>query len=747
MTSSAAPGLRKSIRRPLVVVAGNPNTGKTTIFNRLTGSDQKVANYPGVTVERHTATIELTSGVVVDVLDVPGSYSLSAHSREEELAIQTIAGLAPFEVPDLVVVVADATQLSRNLYLCLQILELGVPLVLAVNMADMLETRGEVLDLDAMRRELGIPVVSTSALHGRGLDELRHEIEATLDDPGRARPGGRWTPEDPSLESDLRAIAETLPAEWNSGDSGRARALAIWSLLSLEEKDELDAVPDGVRAAVAKVRDRAARAGRQIDLEIIRSRYAWIDARMPAFLKRRETSTEGSPARRSSTDRVDAVLLHPVAGFAIFLLVMGIVFQSLFSWADPAIRAVEGLFAWIGSATRAWVPDGIVEEFVEGGLIAGVGSVVVFLPQILLLFLFIGFMEDSGYMARVAFLMDRIMRAMGLHGRAFVPMLSGYACAVPAILATRTMERQRDRTLTMMVIPLMTCSARLPVYTLIIGTLFPPSRVLGFLPVQGLLMIAMYVFSTLTALVAAMVLSRTLFKGPPVPLILELPSYRMPHLPSVLRMMWLRTRSFLESAGTVILVCTVVLWALLSFPRSTGQTARFDADRAAVEASGAPAEERDERIAAIDRAEDGERLRSSYGGRLGRAIEPTIEPLGFDWKIGIGLIGAFAAREVFVSTMGVVYGVGGDTDEESATLREKIRAETHADGRTVYTPLAGLSLMVFFALACQCMSTLAAVRRETKTWRWPLFVFVYMSVLAWLASFVVYQGGRWLGLG
>jgi ferrous iron transport protein B len=262
----------------------------------------------------------------------------------------------------------------------------------------------------------------------------------------------------------------------------------------------------------------------------------------------------------------------------------------------------------------------------------------------------------------------------------------------------------------------MTCSARLPVYTLIIGTLFPPSRVFGFLPVQGLLMIAMYVFSTLTALVAAMVLSRTLFKGPAVPLILELPPYRMPHVPSVLRMMWLRTRSFLESAGTVILVCTVVLWAILSFPRNAGQDAS-------------------------------ERLRSSYGGRLGHAIEPAIEPLGFDWKIGIGLVGAFAAREVFVSTMGVVYGVGGEVDEESVTLREKIRDETRSDGRPVYTPLVGLSLMIFFALACQCMSTLAAVRRETKTWRWPIILFVYMSVLAWLASFVVYQGGRWLGFG
>jgi ferrous iron transport protein B len=735
MTPSTATRARTTGRRPLIVVAGNPNTGKTTVFNRLTGSDHKVANYPGVTVERNSGNLELGGGVVAEVLDVPGTYSLSARSREEELAIQTIAGLAPFDVPDLVVLVVDATQLSRNLYMVLQVLELGVPVVLAVNMADMLKARDEDLDLEALRRELGIPVVATSALHGRGLDELQKEIEATLVDPGRARPGWRWAPKERALEEDIQTVARALPAAWSRNDPGRARALALWSLLSLDDVDELDAIPGTVREVVAQVREKGAKAGRKIDSEIIHGRYEWIDARMPLFVKRR-TAPQGSPARRTFTDRVDGILLNPILGFALFLVVMGIVFQSLFSWADPAIRAVEGLFGWLASGARAWLPDGLLQEFVEGGLIAGVGSVVVFLPQILLLFLFIGLMEDSGYMARVAFLMDRIMRSMGLHGRAFVPMLSGYACAVPAILATRTMERQRDRTLTMMVIPLMTCSARLPVYTLIIGTLFPPSKVLGILPVQGLLMIGMYLFSTLTALVAAVVLSRTLFKGPTVPLILELPPYRVPHWPSVLRMMWLRSRSFVESAGSVILVCTIVLWVLLSFPRTAPQETAFDARGIRAEASD-PTER--------ERAEQSERLRASYGGRLGRAIEPVIEPLGFDWKIGIGLIGAFAAREVFVSTMGVVYGTGDQDDESSATLREKIRKEAYADGRPVYTPLVGFSLMIFFALACQCMSTLAAVRRETRTWRWPIFLFVYMSVLAWVASFVVYQGGRWLG--
>jgi ferrous iron transport protein B len=732
-----------ALARPLVAIAGNPNTGKTTVFNRLTGSNHKVGNYPGVTVERHTGTLELPSGVAIDVIDIPGAYSLSARSREEELAIQAVSGFAPFETPDLVVIVVDATQLSRNLYLVLQVLELELPVIVALNMVDMLAERGLSIDAEALARELGTPVVEMSALRGRGFDELRSAIDRVLDDPSRALPGGRWKPDSRELVEDVERVVHAVPASWTRDHPPRARALALWALLSLDEQDELEGISAELRALVAERRRIAAQSGRQIDAEVIRGRYGWIDARMPSFL-----STSAKPAAAFS-ERVDAVLLNPVLGFPIFLLVMGIVFQSLFSWADPAIHVVEQVFAYLATLVRAAVPTGIVQEFLTNGLIAGVGSVLVFLPQILLLFFFIGLMEDSGYMARVAFLMDRLMKAIGLHGRAFVPMLSGYACAVPAIMATRTMERQRDRTLTMLVIPLMTCSARLPVYALIIGALFPPSRMFGVLPVQGLMMIGMYLFSTMTALVAAAVLSRTLFKGPRVPLILELPPYRKPHWPSVLRMMWHRSRSFLQEAGGVILVCTIVLWILLSFPRDAAMHARYDAQRAQTSARGLTQEELDPKLAALDAEEAGEQLRSSWGGRLGHAIEPVIAPLGFDWKVGIGLIGAFAAREVFVSTMGVVYGVSTDPsakpEDDSPTLRERIRAESRADGAVVYTPLMGLSLMVFFALACQCMSTLATVYRETRSWRWPVFMFAYMTVLAWLASFAVYQGGRWLG--
>jgi ferrous iron transport protein B len=407
------------------------------------------------------------------------------------------------------------------------------------------------------------------------------------------------------------------------------------------------------------------------------------------------------------------------------------VFQSLFSWADPAIGLVETVFGTLKGWTTAMLPEGLLAEFVASGLIEGVGSVLVFLPQIMLLFLFIGLMEDSGYMARVAYLMDRLMKLIGLHGRAFVPMMSGYACAVPAILSTRTMERRRDRLITMMVIPLMTCSARLPVYALIIGALFPPSRVLGFLPVQGLLMVGMYLFSTIMALVVAAVLGRTLLSGERIPLLMEMPPYRLPHWPSVVRMMWRRSASFLREAGTVILACTVIMWLLLSFPRQPELVERYDGLRAEA-ATQLEDQALEQRLGQLDSAQAGE--------QLGHALEPVIAPLGFDWKIGVGLVGAFAAREVFVSTMGVVYGLG-EVSDDSVGLREHIRKETYADGRPVYSPLVGLSLMVFFALACQCMSTLAVVRRETHTWRWPAFLFAYTLALAWTASFAVFQLG------
>jgi ferrous iron transport protein B len=565
-----------------------------------------------------------------------------------------------------------------------------------------------------------VPCVGLVARKGTGVPALRQAVADALQSPRRPRVHVEYGP---AIEAARDQVRAALPPAWRRGTT-HDRALALWALLSVDDGDELDGIPPELRAAVGAARAGAEAAGRDLDAEVIAIRYAWIDQRRALALA---PPPGAAPSRaRSTTERIDRVLLHPVWGFAVFLLTMGVVFQSLFAWADPAIGLVEDLFAASAGLLRGALPPSLLTDLLVDGVIAGVGSVVVFLPQILLLFFFIGLMEDSGYMARAAYLMDRIMRALGLNGRAFVPMLSGFACAVPAIMATRTMERQRDRLLTMMVVPLMTCSARLPVYTLIIATLFPPGSFGGW-PVQGGLMIGMYLFSTAVALLAAAVLGRTILKGPRVPLLMELPPYRLPLLRGVLRQMWDRARAFLREAGTVILVCTVVLWALLSFPRSAVPEPGPEAGEEAVAAWQAEA------------------LEQSFGGQLGHAIEPVIAPLGFDWKVGVGIIGAFAAREVFVATMGLVYGVGADVDEESPSLRERIQADRRPDGTPVYTPLMGLSLMVFFALACQCLSTLAVVKRETRGWRWPAFLFAYMTVLAWVASFCIYQGGRLLG--
>jgi ferrous iron transport protein B len=413
---------------------------------------------------------------------------------------------------------------------------------------------------------------------------------------------------------------------------------------------------------------------------------------------------------------------------------MFVMFMSLFAWSDPVIGFIEKVFELVKSGVHRVLGDGMLNDFIGDGVISGVGSVLVFLPQILLLFLFLGFLEDCGYLARVAYLMDRIMKLMNLHGRAFVPMLSGFACAVPAVMATRTMERRRDRILTMMVVPLMTCSARLPVYTLVIAALIPASRA-----VQGLLMVGMYGFSVLTSLLAALVMSKLVrpLKAKRLPFFIELPPYRFPRLGGVLLMMWQRASMFLREAGTVILTCSIALWALLYFPRELpAGSPNYDQQLLT-----APVEQR----AAIENAKASARLTHSYGGKLGQLLEPAIAPLGFDWKIGVGLIGAFAAREVFVSTMGIVYSVGGGADASSDDLRQALRREKSSDGKPAYPPLVGLALMIFFALACQCMSTLAVVKRETGGYRWPLFLFGYMTALAWVVTFVVYQVGRLLG--
>lgn len=726
---------------PVVVLVGNPNTGKTTLYNALTGERAKVGNYPGITVERRSARLRHRGDVPqpgpVDLVDLPGTYSLSARSPEEQIALHALLGLGGLPRPSAAIVVMDAGQLSRNLYLVVQLLELDIPLVVAVNMVD--EVAANPPDIKKLAEQIGVPCVATSARSGLGLDELYGEIVRCLSRPARSRPKLDYPQE---LQRDADRVAEALPEAWQAGVAPR-RALAFWALLSIGD-DELTNIPDHLRAVCSAVRQESGH--RDIDLEIVSTRYAWVDE-----LLSRVGVTQAHPPKRHISERIDRVILHPVLGFGVFLMVMAIVFQALFAWSEPLIRLVEDVVSLIQSGLVTWLPAGWIRDLLVQGIVGGVGNVVAFLPQIALLFLFIGLLEDSGYMSRVAFLIDRVMRLLGLHGRAIVPVLSGFACAVPAILATRTLERQRDRLLTMLVVPLTTCSARLPVYTLVIGALFPHRLIWGWLPLQGTLMVGMYGFAMVLTLVAALVLGRTVVRGRRVPLILELPPYRIPQLGTTLKMVAERAGSFLREAGTIILVCTVALWALLAFPKPPPSTQGPPMHEVAVAAgpSSSTVPMRSQVHASSESASvrnhPTQSIENSLGARLGKALQPAIMPLGFDWRLGVGLIGAFAAREVFVSTMALVYGI--DEDDASVPLRERISMDRRRDGTPRYSALTGMSLLAFFAIACQCTSTLAVVRRETRSWRWPAFLFAYTVTLAWLVSFAIYQGGRWLGLG
>ncbi|MGE0865179.1 MAG: ferrous iron transport protein B [Vicinamibacterales bacterium] len=690
----------------LVLVAGNPNSGKSTLFNALTGARAHVANYPGVTIDRVSAPYVTADGRHLELVDLPGTYSLSARSREEQIAVDALLG-RNLPAPQAVVVVVDAAALGRALFLAIEVLATGVPVVIALNMSDEAARDGIHVDTARLAAMTGAEVVRTVATRGEGIAELGAAIgRAAARPPSDAPPLDRPT----ELMVDIAELEAAILAEGVLDRPVAARAWATWLLLSLDDSaaDDLAGIPPRLRALTLDIRGRAAAAGRNVDLEIISSSYRRVDAIVEAVVSR------PAPSRRR-TDRIDSVLTHGFYGGAIFALVMMVIFQALFTWSEPAIALIESGVAAVQGLADAALPPGPFTDLVVNGIIAGVGNVVVFVPQIGLLFLFIGLLEDSGYLARVAFVIDRLMRSVGLNGRAFVPMLSGFSCAVPAVMATRTIENRTDRLLTMLVLPLMSCSARLPVYVLVTATIFTPGMRVGFLSAGAVVLFAMYMLSVVAALGAAAVLRRTVLKGPGAPLVLELPPYRLPAPRVLVFNVWQRVRAFLIGAGTVILALTIVLWALLSYPRVAAEAA-------------------------------GDQLRHSFAGRLGHAIEPAIEPLGFDWRIGVGIIGAFAAREVFVSTLAVVFDIESDGAEDEP-LREALRAATWPDGRPLMTPLAGVSLMVFFVLACQCMSTVAVVRRESGTWRWPLFMVAYMTALAYGASLVVYQVGARLGLG
>jgi len=740
-----------------IVLTGNPNCGKTTVFNALTGLRAKVGNYAGVTVERKEGRLlGVASEQGLRVLDLPGTYSLSPQSLDEQISRDVLLNrLAELPAPTLVVVVVDASNLQRNLYYATQVLELGYPTLIALNMVDVAESNGHQIDASKLSSLLGVPVVPLVASEGRGVPELTREMLALVNKPpvSKAR---RFCNLPEPFEREISAVATLLKQGCETrGEQAETEALLI---LSNEKAVSSSAghYPGAIVQAVLAARLKLEKADVDWRGGAIERRYQAISEIQQAV------TVELAPPGETFSDRLDRVLTHKLWGTLVFLGIMLLMFQSIFTFAKIPMEALQTGVDWLGGIVGGLIPPGDLNSLLVDGVIAGVGAVVVFLPQILLLFLFIGFLEDTGYMARAAFLMDRLMSKVGLHGKSFIPMLSSFACAIPGIMATRTIESPKDRLVTILVSPLMSCSARLPVYTLLIGACIPNLTVLGFLKLPGLTMLSMYLLGIIVALLMAWLFKKTLLRGEPPLLIMELPPYKRPLFKVVCRHMWDRSKLFLRRAGTVILGINILLWFLATYPKSPQITQQFAARRAALQAPAAPQNAPPERavstqssagtadrLAALDHEEAGAKLRQSFAGRLGRLIEPAIRPLGFDWKIGIGIVSSFAAREVFVSTMATVYGVANDVHSKSSlsSLEKTLTEQTRVDGTKLYTPLTAVTLMVFYVFALQCVSTVAVVRRETNSWKWPLFQWLYMGLLAWSLALATFHLGHWLGWG
>lgn len=728
---------------PYSVLTGNPNCGKTTLFNALTGLRAKVGNYAGVTVERKEGKLlGAPADLNARVLDLPGTYSLSPQSLDEQISSDVLLNRLPeLPPPSVIVVVVDASNLQRNLYYATQVIELGHPTLLALNMIDVAEANGHQIDSAKLADLLSVGVLPIVASTGQGIPELRQRIVDVLRESAAApKPRPALFSELPAAfkkEADELAI---LLAETFHERRTQAKAEALL-ILSNEKAlaSSLQHYPEKVQLAVAGSRQRLEAAGVDWRGAPIEARYLSVSS------IQRAVTTESAPPGETFSDRLDRLLTHKLWGTLIFVAVMAVMFQSIFTFARIPMDALQAGVDWLAGTVGRIIPPGELNSLLADGVVAGVGAVIVFLPQILLLFLFIGFLEDTGYMARAAFLMDRLMSKVGLHGKSFIPMLSSFACAIPGIMATRTIESPKDRLVTILVAPLMSCSARLPVYTLLIAACIPNTTVFGFLKLTGLTMLSMYLLGIIVALLMAWVFKKTLLKGETPMLIMELPPYKRPLLRVVVRHMWDRSRLFLRRAGTVILGINILLWFLATYPHHKQITQEFAARRAAITQAAQPAAA--DQLAQLDNEEAGAKLRQSFAGNLGRLIEPVIAPLGFDWKMGIGIISSFAAREVFVSTMSTVYNVGKSEKTESSmnSLAKTLQAQKRSNGTPIYTPLIAVTLMVFYVFALQCVSTVAIVRRETNSWKWPFFQWLYMGALAWTLAFLTFHIGRMLG--
>ena len=698
---------------PIVVTLGNPNTGKSTLFNCLTGLRQKVGNYPGVTVEQVSGLTEV-GGRQVRLVDVPGTYSLAAMSPDEMIAVDVLrGGIADLPPPAAALIVVDATNLRRNLFLASQILEAGVPALIALNMVDRLGSEGVRLDIETLSQRLGVPVIAISAAKGTGIDDLKNALDGVL----RA-PAVPHLVLNQALEDAVAALAARLAARGTEASAIELRRALIDAGGYAEQRLTQRVGPE-LETWLVELRQRVG-GGRNLATLEARDRYSWIQAQLKGVEER------GATRRHPAVDSADKLLNHPVLGTLLFALVMAMVFQAVFAWAAPLVDAIDYLTSALGGAVGASLPPGLFNRFITEGVIAGVGSVVVFLPQIIILFTFIIILEDTGYMARAAFLMDRAMRALGLSGQSFIPMLSSFACAVPGIMGTRVIANRHDRLATIMAAPFMTCSARLPVYSLLIAAFVPARYFLGgMINLQGLVLLALYMLGIGGGALTAWLISRLYWSRAKARFLLEMPPYRMPNLRAVLTKLLSRAVTFLQRAGTIIFCVALVVWVLASFPREEVAPAGVNsADFAA------------------------QQLSDSYLGRLSRSVTPLFEPLGWDWKVTAAVIASFPAREVVIAALGTIYAVDATTeDNANSTLSSRIRAAKHADGRPVYTLPMVCGLLIFYALCLQCVSTIAVMRRETGTWRWPLFAWVYMSSLGYLGAYLAFTFGSRLPAG
>lgn len=797
-----------------VALVGNPNTGKSTIFNALTGFRQRVGNFPGVTVDKRTGALRTSvDNLRVDVVDLPGSYSLSAKAEDETILLDVLLGSGKeIPVPDLIIIVIDASNLSRNLFFATQILEIGKPVVVALNMMDAAQTNGRQIDASALSEELGAPVVPMVASRQVGVDALKRVVVESLQSP----PSSKCAKFPECVCAELDGLSASLSQEGGGDCDQSTRVVALQTLLDPGGYHEERMIRRCGRGLIDELRERRQRIQQTgeslVELEA-RVRYAWIKRVVERVV------TSKHPPQKGSMGAVDRVLTHRVVGLGVFLAMMALCFNAIYSWAAPLMDAIDHTFRLTGGLVATLIPAGAFQSLIVDGVMAGVGSVLVFLPQILILFLFIAILEDCGYLARAAFLLDRWMGLLGLSGQSFIPLLSSFACAIPGILATRTINDRRDRFVTILIAPLMSCSARLPVYMLLIAAFIPATPLLGgWIGLQAVTLLGLYGLGIVVAVGVALVLKRTILKGEAQAFLMELPAYRWPSVKMVFFRVYEQGREFCVSAGTIIFAVTVVVWALGYYPRSTSIIAEHDAQRAEVRErfdarlaeicedvpasvtaetvlnyppiasllaqadqieagnEGAASDElseanpqdlMDTQIAAlfsdqgpmgqvarevylakrsydesqkeIHGDESGELLRHSILGRMGHWIEPVVRPLGWDWRIGTAAIAAFPAREVVVATMGTLYNLGADLDERSEGLRQQLRSATRPDGTKVYNAAVALSIMVFFCLCCQCGGTLAAIRRETRSWSWPALTFVYMTGLAYLGAWAAYR--------